>query len=167
VPYPSFHAWWDIFIWLISLSFIVINILRLVRKTSIILYENNNLFIVVKPWTRTEHQAFLKGLEAVGKGKWKRISKDFVVTKTPTQVASHAQKHFNYRRGAYNNKNRTSVFDMKLVSFHFFSSLYHWDFCYTYIMYKIMTTLLDMAGRKWKFKSYWYFFCIEAIFPQL
>ncbi|KEH41323.1 MYB-like transcription factor family protein [Medicago truncatula] len=68
----------------------------------------------VKPWTRTEHKAFLKGLKAVGKGKWKRISKDFVVTKTPTQVASHAQKHFNYRRGTYNNKNRTSVFDMKL-----------------------------------------------------
>lgn len=99
----------------------VINILRLVRKTSIILYMKIiTCCIIVKPWTRTEHKAFLKGLKAVGKGKWKRISKDFVVTKTPTQVASHAQKHFNYRRGTYNNKNRTSVFDMKLVSFHLF-----------------------------------------------
>nr|QSD99705.1 MYB family transcription factor [Melilotus albus] len=69
---------------------------------------------LLKPWTRNEHKAFLKGLKAVGKGKWKNISKNFVKTKTPTQVASHAQKHFNHRHGSYNKKNRTSVFDMKL-----------------------------------------------------
>ncbi|XP_024630705.1 transcription factor MYB1R1 [Medicago truncatula] len=46
----------------------------------------------VKPWTRTEHKAFLKGLKAVGKGKWKRISKDFVVTKTPTQEENENSK---------------------------------------------------------------------------
>lgn len=34
------------------------------------------------------------GLEKFGKGDWKSIARSYVVTKTPTQVASHAQKHF-------------------------------------------------------------------------
>ncbi|XLU74040.1 hypothetical protein S245_033093, partial [Arachis hypogaea] len=37
---------------------------------------------------------FLKGVEKYGKGKWKRISREFVPSKTPKQVASHAQKYF-------------------------------------------------------------------------
>lgn len=36
---------------------------------------------------------FLKGLFEVGEGKWKIISRNYVVTKTPSQVASHAQKY--------------------------------------------------------------------------
>ncbi|KAL5074603.1 hypothetical protein RYX36_013587, partial [Vicia faba] len=45
-------------------------------------------------WTKDEHYMFLRGLEKHGKGNWRNISKDFVTTRTPTQVASHAQKHF-------------------------------------------------------------------------
>ncbi|KAK2391903.1 transcription factor MYBS3 [Trifolium repens] len=46
------------------------------------------------PWTEEEHSMFLRGLEKLGKGNWRGISRDFVTTRTPTQVASHAQKHF-------------------------------------------------------------------------
>ncbi|KAK9755785.1 hypothetical protein RND81_01G050500 [Saponaria officinalis] len=46
------------------------------------------------PWTQDEHEAFLKGLRRYGKGDWKSISRNCVRTKTPTQVASHAQKYY-------------------------------------------------------------------------
>ncbi|MED6162867.1 hypothetical protein PIB30_074496 [Stylosanthes scabra] len=53
-------------------------------------------------WTEEEHRRFLIGLEKLGKGDWRGISRSFVRTRTPTQVASHAQKHF--LRLANNNK---------------------------------------------------------------
>ncbi|KAI3712597.1 hypothetical protein L1987_71157 [Smallanthus sonchifolius] len=45
-------------------------------------------------WSRIEHRLFLDGLDDIGKGHWGAISKCYVPTRTPTQVASHAQKHF-------------------------------------------------------------------------
>ncbi|KAL0734917.1 hypothetical protein Bca4012_011127 [Brassica carinata] len=38
------------------------------------------------PWTEEEHRTFLFGLEKLGKGDWRGISRNFVVTKSPTQV---------------------------------------------------------------------------------
>nr|QWQ79402.1 MYB4 [Zanthoxylum armatum] len=65
------------------------------------------------PWTEEEHRKFLKGLEKLGKGDWRGISRNFVTTRSPTQVASHAQKYF-LRQAALNKKKnrRSSLFDM-------------------------------------------------------
>ncbi|KAK2653349.1 hypothetical protein Ddye_013205 [Dipteronia dyeriana] len=61
-------------------------------------------------WTEDEHQSFLTGLKMLVKGNWKGISKNYVTTRTPTQVASHAQKYF-IRRASIDKKNqRASVF---------------------------------------------------------
>ncbi|KAJ4907757.1 myb-like transcription factor family protein [Raphanus sativus] len=53
------------------------------------------------------------GLEKLGKGDWRGISRNFVVTKSPTQVASHAQKYFIRQVTTLHHKRRrTSLFDM-------------------------------------------------------
>ncbi|XP_078431946.1 transcription factor MYBS3-like [Wolffia australiana] len=65
------------------------------------------------PWTEEEHMAFIAGLEKLGKGDWRGISRNFVITRTPTQVASHAQKYF-LRRSNLHKKRRASLFDMSL-----------------------------------------------------
>ncbi|RZC94184.1 hypothetical protein C5167_021430 [Papaver somniferum] len=69
------------------------------------------------PWTEEEHETFLKGLKKLGKGDWRGISRRFVTTKTPTQVASHAQKYFLRQKAASSSssikkKRRTSLFDL-------------------------------------------------------
>ncbi|KAM7255710.1 hypothetical protein ACFE04_008608 [Oxalis oulophora] len=65
------------------------------------------------PWTEQEHRLFLEGLRNVGKGNWRGIARKYVLSRTPTQVASHAQKFF-IRQG--NNptlrKRRSSILDI-------------------------------------------------------
>ncbi|XAR66079.1 hypothetical protein NMG60_11012147 [Bertholletia excelsa] len=66
------------------------------------------------PWSEDEHRSFLAGLEKLGKGDWRGISKKFVPSRTPTQVASHAQKYFMRLSANENKKRRYSLFDMSL-----------------------------------------------------
>ncbi|QDZ25594.1 putative Myb-like transcription factor [Chloropicon primus] len=71
------------------------------------------------PWTPEEHKRFLMGLSALGKGDWRGISRHYVQTRTPTQVASHAQKYFIRQTSTGNKrKRRTSLFDTTLDTVH-------------------------------------------------
>lgn len=64
------------------------------------------------PWTEEEHRMFLMGLRRLGKGDWRGIARNFVVSRTPTQVASHAQKYFIRQSNSTRRKRRSSLFDM-------------------------------------------------------
>ncbi|KAL7161559.1 hypothetical protein ACSBR2_042096 [Camellia fascicularis] len=68
------------------------------------------------PWTEEEHKLFLLGLKKVGKGDWRGISRNFVKTRTPTQVASHAQKYFLRRSNLNRRRRRSSLFDITTES---------------------------------------------------
>ncbi|XP_047327738.1 transcription factor MYBS3 [Impatiens glandulifera] len=64
------------------------------------------------PWTEEEHRMFLLGLQKLGKGDWRGISRNFVISRTPTQVASHAQKYFIRQCNVSRRKRRSSLFDI-------------------------------------------------------
>ncbi|KAK4489167.1 hypothetical protein RD792_004961 [Penstemon davidsonii] len=64
------------------------------------------------PWTEEEHRMFLLGLQKLGKGDWRGIARNYVISRTPTQVASHAQKYFIRQCNVSRRKRRSSLFDI-------------------------------------------------------
>lgn len=55
---------------------------------------------------------FLLGLQKLGKGDWRGIARNYVISRTPTQVASHAQKYFIRQTNMSRRKRRSSLFDI-------------------------------------------------------
>ncbi|CAK9201222.1 unnamed protein product [Sphagnum troendelagicum] len=68
------------------------------------------------PWSEEEHRLFLLGLAKFGKGDWRSISRNFVISRTPTQVASHAQKYFIRLNSINKDKRRSSIHDITSVN---------------------------------------------------
>jgi len=64
---------------------------------------------------------FLLGIQMCGMS-WKRISQDFVRTKTPSQLASHAQKFFERQKMLPSQRRRKSIHDITLPP-HFYPHL--------------------------------------------
>lgn len=62
------------------------------------------------------HRLFLLGLKKYGKGDWRNISRNYVITRTPTQVASHAQKYFIRQHSGGKDKRRASIHDITTVN---------------------------------------------------
>ncbi|KAH0745525.1 hypothetical protein KY285_007182 [Solanum tuberosum] len=55
---------------------------------------------------------FLIGLDKYGKGDWRSISRNVVVTRTPTQVASQAQKYYLRQQSMKKERKRSSIHDI-------------------------------------------------------
>ncbi|XAR64916.1 hypothetical protein NMG60_11008809 [Bertholletia excelsa] len=65
-------------------------------------------------WTEEEHRLFLLGLQTYGEGDWRAISRNVLITKTATQIASHAQKYFIRQSSDKKDRKRASIHDIEL-----------------------------------------------------
>ena len=67
-----------------------------------------------RPWTEEEHKQFLIGLRLFGRGDWRSVSRECLKTRTPTQIASHAQKYFQRQKDKLSGSTgrRVSIHDI-------------------------------------------------------
>ncbi|CAN6238221.1 unnamed protein product [Urochloa humidicola] len=64
------------------------------------------------PWTEDEHRLLLAGLD-IYLGKWQAMSREFLTSKTASQIASHYQKYRNRQKQRERDKcKRTSIHDI-------------------------------------------------------
>ena len=56
------------------------------------------------------------GLDKCSKGDWKTISRNFVRTRTPLQISSHAQKYFNRLNSTNKQRKRSSMHDITNIN---------------------------------------------------
>ncbi|XP_021719501.1 uncharacterized protein LOC110687197 [Chenopodium quinoa] len=66
-------------------------------------------------WSDDEHRLFIIGVEIYGKGDWRSISRSVVLTRSSTQVASHAQKFYNKKKCPKVTK-RSSIHNITTVN---------------------------------------------------
>ena len=52
-------------------------------------------------WKPDEHERFMEGLRVLGKSNWTAIANNYVRTKSPQQVTSHAVKYFKVRHSCH------------------------------------------------------------------
>ncbi|CAA6669835.1 unnamed protein product [Spirodela intermedia] len=67
-------------------------------------------------WSDEEHRLFLLGMDLHGKGHWKSISRHFVVSRSPSQIASHAQKFFKRNKITLNDRHQPSNLDFAALN---------------------------------------------------
>ncbi|KAK7251553.1 hypothetical protein RIF29_34849 [Crotalaria pallida] len=68
-------------------------------------------------WNEDEHRLFVKGVNKYGRGDWISISKYLLPSRTPSQIASHAQKYFIRQGTCAARKKRRSIHDVP-TSYH-------------------------------------------------
>ena len=87
-------------------------------------FSTSRLFVIIKIYDKEMNnyiycwifcRLFLLGLDKYGKGDWRSISRNFVISRTPTQVASHAQKYFIRLNSMNKERRRTSIHDITSV----------------------------------------------------
>nr|XP_051196191.1 transcription factor SRM1-like [Lolium perenne] len=67
------------------------------------------------PWSEEEHRLFLKGITEYGIGKWQKLSRELVTTRSASQIASHYQKYaIRQAKLERNQVKRPSIHDISI-----------------------------------------------------